>query len=209
MGIRRIATLDTNTNRATTSCGSTKPPVLLICLLLLSWSITGTSSFVIIPSRSVPQQKPMAEGLSSASVTTTFELPSISDLSHEQTVQSPLSGSRGEIVGATGRIGSFLLRSGCGTLAATPRGVSPGSLSEPGTPIFVAVHAAAVPNIVRSTLPSRRRDLVFVTNGLPSRILASLKCDGTWNESAQEDVEDILKSMTLSVPHFGVLSEMF
>ena len=148
----------------------------------------------------------MAEGLSSASVTTTFELPSISDLSHEQTVQSPLSGSRGEIVGATGRIGSFLLRSGCGTLAATPRGVSPGSLSEPGTPIFVAVHSAAVPNIVRSTLPSRRRDLVFVTNGLPSRILASLKCDDTWNGSAQEDFEDILKSMTLSVPHFGVLS---
>lgn len=200
---RRVETLDTSS--AAASCCSTTPPVLLFYLLLLSWSITGASSFVI-PSRSQPRQKTAAQVLSLASVTTTFELPSISDLSHEQIVQSPLSGSRGEIVGATGRIGSFLLRSGCGTLASTPRGVSPGSTSEPGTPIFVAVHAAAVPNIVRSTLPSRRRDLVFVTNGLPSRILASLNCDGTWNESAQEDVDDILELITLSVPHFGVLS---
>ena len=205
---RTFATLDSSST--TTSCCDTTPPaVLLFCLLLLSWSTTGASSFVLIipSSRSEPQQKPgVAEGLSLASVTATFELPSISDLSHDHTVQTPLSGSRGEVVGATGRIGSFLLRSGCGTLAATPRGVSPGSLSEPGTPIFVAVHAAAVPNIVRLTLPSRRRDLVFVTNGLPSRIITSLSCDGAWNESPQEDVEDILKSITLSIPHFGVLS---
>ena len=41
------------------------------------------------------------------------------------------SGSHGEIIGATGRIGSLLLRNGGGRLAATPRGVAPGGLSLP------------------------------------------------------------------------------
>ena len=192
---------------STAPCCGAMPPVLLFYLLNLSFSITGASSFAI-PSQPQPQpQKTTSHEPAPITATAPFELPSISDLCDEQNSRSPLSGSRGEVVGATGRIGSLLLRSGCGTLAATPRGVSPGSFSEPGTPIFVAVHAAAVPNIVRSTLPRRRRDLVFVTNGLPSRILASL--DGgtnTYNESAQEDIDNLLEHVTLSVPHFGVLS---
>ena len=136
----------------------------------------------------------------------TFELPSISDLaadSDDNNDRSPINGSRGEVVGATGRIGSFLLRSGRGFLAATPRGVCPGSLSEPGQPIFVAVHAAAVPDVVQSTLPSRRQDLVFVTNGLPSRILDGLLGGG---HESEDDSNGLLNSITLSVLHFGVLS---
>jgi glycine/D-amino acid oxidase-like deaminating enzyme len=189
------------------------PAVLFFYSLLFSCRITGTSSF-LFPSH---HEATTGHGPPSSSATAPFELPSISDLAaddgssdaHTDTKILTLSGSRGEIVGATGRVGSFLLRSGRGTLAATPRGVSPGSLSESGTPVFVAVHAAAVPHIVQSTLPSRRKDLVFVTNGLPSRILAGLddvhdQCHRY--ESAKYDADELLRTITLSVPHFGVLS---
>ena len=163
-------------------------PCLFYYYLLLSCMPPGISSLVLPPGAS------------------TFELPSISDLaadSDDNNDRSPINGSRGEVVGATGRIGSFLLRSGRGFLVATPRGVCPGSLSEPGQPIFVAVHAAAVPDVVQSTLPSRRQDLVFVTNGLPSRILDGVLGGGHENE---DDSDGLLNSITLSVLHFGVLS---
>ena len=56
----------------------------------------------------------------------------------------------GEVVGARGRIGSLLLRAGGGSLAATPRGVAPGALSPPGTPILVTAPASAVEDVLRS-----------------------------------------------------------
>lgn len=111
------------------------------------------------------------------------------------TSNGPLSGSRGEVVGSTGRIGSLLLRSGGGLLAASPRGVSPGSLSPPGTPIFVAVPASAVAEVVRLTVPGRMRDLVLIANGLPSRLVG----EGLEIQKLAED------GLTVAVPHFGVL----
>mmetsp|Transcript_22195 Transcript_22195/g.63677 ORF Transcript_22195/g.63677 Transcript_22195/m.63677 type:complete len:821 (-) Transcript_22195:141-2603(-) len=183
------------TATAASRCCTAPLPALFFYYLLLACIPPGISSLAIhhSPEAKVP---PGA----------TFELPSISHLaavSDNDNDRSPINGSRGEVVGATGRIGSFLLRSGCGTLAATPRGVCPGSLSGPGKPIFVAVHAAAVPDVVQSTLPSRRPDLVFVTNGLPSRILAG-SLDG--GHESEDDSDGLLQSITLSVPHFGVLS---
>ena len=59
-------------------------------------------------------------------------------------VISAHSGRAGEVIGATGRIGSLLLRTGQGSLAATPRGVAPGGLSPPGTPIIVTTPAEAL-----------------------------------------------------------------
>jgi hypothetical protein len=66
-----------------------------------------------------------------------------------------INGRKGEVVGARGRIGSFLLRAGRGNLAATPRGVAPGALSPPNTPILVAAPASAVEDILRATPTDR------------------------------------------------------
>ena len=78
---------------------------------------------------------------------------------------SPINGQAGEVVGARGRIGSFLLRAGGGKLAATPRGLAPGGLSQPGTPIIVASPASAIDEVLRATPQERRGDLVLLCNG--------------------------------------------
>ena len=76
-----------------------------------------------------------------------------------------VNGRQGEVVGARGRIGSLLLRAGGGSLAATPRGVAPGTLSPPGTPILVAAPASAVADVLRATPASRLEDVVLLCNG--------------------------------------------
>ena len=77
-----------------------------------------------------------------------------------------IGGSAGEVVGCGGRIGSLLLRAGDGTLAATPRGVAPGGLSPPGTPLIVATPASALPEVLLATPPERRADLFVLSNGM-------------------------------------------
>lgn len=49
-----------------------------------------------------------------------------------------------EVVGASGRIGSFLLRSGNGDFVNVPRDALPGSLTGAGSPIYVSVPATQV-----------------------------------------------------------------
>ena len=77
-----------------------------------------------------------------------------------------ISGHLGEVVGASGRIGSLLLRAGEGGLAAVPRGLAPGGLSPLGTPIIVVTPASALGTVLRSTPPERVCDLVLLCNGL-------------------------------------------
>lgn len=101
-----------------------------------------------------------------------------------------------EIVGANGRIGSLFSRrtnakDGNNNMRAVPRGVCPGCLSLPGTPIIVATPAKAWPQIVEDTIPERRSDLVWIGNGLPP----------TTKTVTDDDDEDT----TVVVPHFGVL----
>lgn len=75
-------------------------------------------------------------------------------------------GSAGEVVGASGRIGSLCLGAGRGTLAAVPRGLAPGGLSPPGQPIIVAVPASALESVLRATPTERIQDLVLLCNGM-------------------------------------------
>lgn len=93
-----------------------------------------------------------------------------------------------EVVGASGRFGSFLLHHGSNatsfTTTAVPRGDTPGRISSPGSPIFVATPSGAWPEIWDRTLPERRQDLVFVGNGIPP---------------------EYFKEATVVVPHFAVL----
>ena len=83
-------------------------------------------------------------------------------------------GSAGEVVGGTGRIGSLLLRSGGGMLAAVPRGLAPGCLSPPGTPILVTAPADALANVLRDTPPQRQADLVLLCNGAAQQLAADV-----------------------------------
>ena len=76
-----------------------------------------------------------------------------------------VNGRAGEVVGAQGRVGSLLLRAGAGELAAVPRGVAPGGLSPPGTPIIVATPASALDDVLAATPEDRRDDLVLLCNG--------------------------------------------
>jgi hypothetical protein len=72
----------------------------------------------------------------------------------------------GEVIGASGRIGSLLLGASEGRLAAVPRGHAPGGLSPPGTPIIVATHTSALPEILLATAEDRVHDLVVLCNGM-------------------------------------------
>jgi hypothetical protein len=104
------------------------------------------------------------------------------------------SGSAGEVYGATGRIGSLLLRSGAGKLAAVPRGLAPGCLSPPGTPILVTAPTDALADVLRATPPQRQPDLVLLCNG-----------------AARERVADVLGEaaaarITAGCLFFGVLA---
>jgi len=94
----------------------------------------------------------------------------------------------GEVVGANGRLGSFLLNRGNGTLQPVSRDGTPGLNSDKGSPIYVATPAGAIPQVIALTPECRRNDLVLVCNGIFSQI-----------------VDTNLEDMTLVVPHFGVL----
>ena len=114
---------------------------------------------------------------------------------------------RGEVVGATGKIGSYILsrlnepssspsdalRAGVfpqsQNAAAVPRGLSPGCLSPAGTPIYACVPSSALRSVWTATAPHRRRDIVYLCNCIPSRHLAFVNGD--------EDV-------TVGILHFGV-----
>ena len=103
-------------------------------------------------------------------------------------------GSAGEVVGASGRIGSLLLRSGGGRLAAVPRGLAPGCLSPPGTPILVTAPADALDDVLRATPPARREDLVLLCNGMAQQRAAEVL-----GESAAAEI-------TAGCLFFGVLA---
>ena len=87
-----------------------------------------------------------------------------------------------EVVGAAGRMGSLWLRET--SALAVPRGVCPGSLSDHGEPVYLAVPSSEWRQLYRLTDASRRDDLVYIGNGL---------------------VKDYQRNSTVVVPHFGVL----
>ncbi|KAK1743738.1 hypothetical protein QTG54_005335 [Skeletonema marinoi] len=96
---------------------------------------------------------------------------------------------RGEVIGSSGKIGSFILNSinspvvpiveesnnhqypQCQPAAATPRGVSPGCLSPGNTPLYACIPSSAIRTVWEATVPHRRKDLVFLCNCIPSRHL--------------------------------------
>ncbi|KAL7457061.1 hypothetical protein ACHAWC_008531 [Mediolabrus comicus] len=95
---------------------------------------------------------------------------------------------RGEVIGATGKIGSYLLDAinspvvtrtdgqstiypQCQPVAATPRGVAPGCLSLDDTPIYACIPSSSIASVWDATVPHRRKDLVFLCNCIPSRHL--------------------------------------
>ena len=89
---------------------------------------------------------------------------------------------QGEVIGSTGKIGSYLLNSlnpplevnnvqQCHSVAATPRGVSPGSLSPDNTPLYACIPSSSIQTVWDATVPHRREDLVFLCNCIPSRHL--------------------------------------
>ena len=84
-----------------------------------------------------------------------------------------------EVVGAAGRIGSLFLST---TARAVPKGVAPGSLSRPNTPIYVCTASNVWPSILACTPQERRDDLVWMGNGFPPT-----------------------SQGTTVVPHFGIL----
>ena len=103
--------------------------------------------------------------------------------------RSELSAQRyhhGEVIGSTGKIGSYILNSinnspvvpgiesnnpypQCLPAAATPRGVSPGCLSPDDTPLYACIPSSSISSVWAATVPHRRKDLVFLCNCIPSR----------------------------------------
>jgi glycine/D-amino acid oxidase-like deaminating enzyme len=88
-----------------------------------------------------------------------------------------------EVVGAAGRMGSLWL-SQEGSIAVS-RGVAPGCLSSPATPIFVTTPSKSWRQVYDETVDSRKDDLVWVGNGL---LLSEFE------------------NSTVIVPHYGILS---
>lgn len=88
-----------------------------------------------------------------------------------------------EVVGAYGRIGSRLLKQVTGSRAVA-RGHSPGVVSCAGQPIYVTTPSKSWPGIDKLTPVDRRRDLVWIGNGLA---LARME------------------NSTFVVPHFAIL----
>ena len=113
-----------------------------------------------------------------------------------------------EVVGASGRIGSQLLRLLRDRVRAVPKGLCPGSWTntnendndddQHGKPIFVATPAATWKEIHHVTLPHRRRDLVWVGN-------ASLLKEPS-NEDDGDSTLDMYRHATVVVPHYGILT---
>jgi len=112
----------------------------------------------------------------------------------------------GEVIGSTGKIGSYILNSinspnvpivelnnhqypQCQPAAATPRGVSPGCLSPEDTPLYACVPSSAIRTVWDATVPHRRKDLVFLCNCIPSRHLNNF---------------DSSSDFTICILHFGV-----
>ena len=175
---------------ATWSC------VVLVLLAFERRAVSRVMGFINVETRSGPvaarrADTNMAIAADSAVDAGPFQPPALT--ATLDTASGPLNGSRGEVVGSTGRIGSLILRSGGGLLAASPRGLRPGSLSPPGTPIFVAVPTSAIANVIRLTPRERRGDIVLISNGLPSRLLGEF------------DEDELGIGITVTVPHFGVL----
>ena len=102
------------------------------------------------------------------------------------------------MIGGTGKIGSYILTSLNAPdnndypqslhAAAVPRGVCPGCLSPDDTPIFACVPSSSIVDVYDTTLPHRRKDLVFLCNCIPSRHL----------------VFDNDFDITFAILHFGV-----
>jgi glycine/D-amino acid oxidase-like deaminating enzyme len=119
---------------------------------------------------------------------------------------------RGEVIGSSGKIGTYLLNlinsspvipafqsannspqyPQCQPAAATPRGVSPGCLSPDNTPIFACIPSSSISSVWDATAPHRRKDLVFLCNCIPSRHL---------NFDSSSDDDD---NFTICILHFGV-----
>jgi len=92
------------------------------------------------------------------------------------------NGSLTEVVGGGGRMGSLWLREP--NSIAVPRGICPGSFSEPHNPIYVAVPSSEWELVHDQTRLGRQADLVYIGNGL---------------------LQEFQRSSTVVVPHFGVL----
>ena len=100
--------------------------------------------------------------------------------------EQPLSEYTAEVVGASGRMGSFFLDRQQPQAVACPRETTPGSQTPEGCPIYVATPSYAYDRIFERTPESRRKDLVFAGNaGLP--------------------ISDRFGNSTILVPHFSVL----
>ncbi|KAL7442085.1 hypothetical protein ACHAXM_008218 [Skeletonema potamos] len=114
---------------------------------------------------------------------------------------------RGEVIGSTGKIGSYILNSinspfvasielgnhpypQCLPAAATTRGVVPGCLGPDGTPIYACIPSSSIPSVWEATVPHRRKDLVFLSNCIPSRHLNFDSSD-----------------LTICIIHFGVSAD--
>jgi len=63
----------------------------------------------------------------------------------EQSNAPPSVNFNGEVIGANGRIGSFLAKT-CGSYAPIPKGHTPGSKTREGEPILVSVPTAQIGN---------------------------------------------------------------
>lgn len=121
---------------------------------------------------------------------------------------------RGEVIGSTGKIGSYLLDAinspvvtptidgqstiypQCQPAAATPRGVCPGCLSPDNTPIYACIPSSSIASVWDATLPHRRKDVVFLCNCIPSRHL-------NFGSSVGDDGD-----FTICIMHFGVTHKM-
>ena len=77
---------------------------------------------------------------------------------------------------------------------AVPRGVAPGCLS-PDNALYACVPSSLIGDMYESTLPHRRKDLVFLCNFVPSRHLV-------FGGDSGDDSDDILVTeLHLAVPH--------
>ncbi|EKX47164.1 hypothetical protein GUITHDRAFT_152174 [Guillardia theta CCMP2712] len=85
----------------------------------------------------------------------------------------------GEIVGGNGRIGSAIRRFAGDDLYCTRKLDKIGVNSPTNTPIFVCTGVENLEEVVSKTEPSRRRDLVFMQNGLVRSLLVDLEEDQT------------------------------
>ncbi|KAL7488786.1 hypothetical protein ACHAW6_014382 [Cyclotella cf. meneghiniana] len=120
---------------------------------------------------------------------------------------------KGEVVGSTGSIGSYILhnlncrnnpdpkslfdQSQQGRAFPTPRGLSPGCISCTDSPIYACVPSSSARAVWEATMPHRRKDLVFLCNCVPSRHLNFLT----------EQRGEISDEFTVAILHFGVSKE--